>query len=254
LLTQERDDQGGFMDAVIVLNQTVSDLLPWAKNADGVSAPILSPHEQKMTQTAGEAFAKKFVNCPVAQERLKKQAQAVTDALGFEEFIEIRKEHAADWEKEFGEPFPNTIGKLQALQIRLKMGSGWTFSDDAFSDEMWGKIEGYLKGLQDRKKTSEVEDGPCGHCKWRHNGTVVEGTMQVGAWKVCQSLWVRPDKSAGFDDLYEAATDDRVETWFDFRSAAQKAKQFFDKNRIPWRLSVSEKHRTATLVKKKQSG
>ncbi len=100
-------------------------------------------------------------------------------------------------------------------------------------------------------KNPPEKDGPYGHCQWRHNGEVVDGTMQVGAWKVAEFLWTQPGKKASFDDLYEVATCDRNDKDFDFKSSAQKAKKFFGKADIPLRLSVSEKHRTVSLTEKK---
>jgi len=97
-------------------------------------------------------------------------------------------------------------------------------------------------------------DGPYGHCQWRHNGEILDAKMQPGAWGVCKYLWGLQDKTAGFDDLFEPATGDCEETEFDFKSAAQKARRFFKCNSIPWRLSVSERHRKATLVEQKQKG
>jgi len=62
------------------------------------------------------------------------------------------------WELEFGESPPKTIEDFEAWQVRMKMGSGMTFSDDAGGDEMWGKIQGYLQGLRERARLKIAGD------------------------------------------------------------------------------------------------
>jgi len=118
----------------------------------------------------------------------------------------------------------------------------------AYSERLRKIKESALRG--EAKRDEPPSDGPCGQNQWLHNGEIVEGTMQPGAWGVCNFLWQSQEKSSSFDFLYEPATGDCQENCFDFKSAAQKAKQFFDAADIPWRLSVSERHRTVSLVEK----
>jgi len=182
-----------------------------------------------------------------AREEAERQAEPIRAALLAQFEVDMKQCDDA-WEQEFGEPCPKTIEEWSAFQIRIKMGSGWTFSDDASGDEMWGTIQAYLKGLKERKAMQSAdEDGPCGSCKWRHNGVESSGTMQVGAWKMVKYLWGQADYVATFDDLIVPVYDDanHIADENAFGSLRKAANRFFRDNSIP--LAVSLSKATVTL-------
>ncbi len=210
------------------------------------------PDSKSLALTAGEVFAEKIAENPETKEawgRVSARLLALSEALGSREFIAERESLNADWKKEFGELPPEAVEDFSRWAMRVGWDGDFVRQGKFTPSDLMPYVEGYLLRLQDKSPQKKV-DGPYGHCQWRHNGEIVAGAMQPGAWGVCNYLWQTQEKSSDFDCLYEPATGDREETNFDFKSAAQKAKQFFDTADIPWRLSVSERHRTVSLVEK----
>ncbi len=83
-------------------------------------------------------------------------------------------------------------------------------------------------------------DGPCGIGQWRHNGVVLTGTMQVGAWKMVKCLWEQAGHVASFDDLIVPIYDDseHIADEVAFGALRREANRFFSKYSIPWSASL----------------
>lgn len=86
------------------------------------------------------------------------------------------------------------------------------------------------------------KDGPCHPRYWRQNGEVINGTMQIGAWKMVKHLWKQTDRVASFDELKVPVYDDAEHIADDsaFGSLRKAANKFFRGNDIPYSVSLSK--------------
>jgi len=112
------------------------------ENPDGETPGPIAKAMAEVSRGVGEILAE-------AKSQVNRDFAPVFAEIAAE-YEAAKQRHNDSWLEEFGEPFPDTIEEWSAFQIRIKMGSGRTFSDDASGDEMWGIIEGYLKGLKER--------------------------------------------------------------------------------------------------------
>ncbi len=106
----------------------------------------------------------------------------------------------------------------------------------------WTPFTAGAKAEPVRSVTALQQDGPCGSNQWRHDGEVLAGTMQVGAWKMVKHLWGQPEHVARFDDLLvpvygdpEHIADDNA-----FGTLRREANKFFKNNGIPWKASLKK--------------
>lgn len=98
----------------------------------------------------------------------------------------------------------------------------------------------YLRAIM--RRVNVASDGPCGYCRWRHNGKITEVTMQGAAWRMCGHLWEQPDRTATFNALKVPVYGDREHIADDnaYGSLRREANKAFGASDIPWRAGLKK--------------